>query len=499
VEETDVLADTMTQSLPSLLERFGELPVLVVGDSILDVYLRGATTRLSREAPVPVVNLDERVEAPGGAANAAVNLACLGARVELLSVIGDDRAGKRLLELLEAARVGVEHLVVQRGRRTQVKRRLISDGQMLARVDDGDSGPAGEAAHDRLLHALRRRFGESEAVLVSDYGCGVGGRPLADALRSLQDRTPRVLVVDAKRPAAYHEVGVTAAKPNYNEAVELLGIGRLPGTGRRVEQLQRQGERLRSLLGAEIVAVTLDSDGALLFEPGEELPYRTYVRARPSSLATGAGDTFASVLALALASGADVPAAGELASAATELVVSRPGTAVCDADALRRTVLGPFRRLAGVDELVAEARLHRQRGRRIVFTNGCFDILHRGHVGYLNRAKALGDVLIVGVNSDASVRRLKGPDRPLNALEDRMAVLGALSCIDHLIAFDDDTPAELLRALRPEAFVKGGDYRLDTLPEAPLVAELGGEVVLLPYLEDHSTSEVIRRIRERVQ
>jgi D-beta-D-heptose 7-phosphate kinase/D-beta-D-heptose 1-phosphate adenosyltransferase len=487
----------MTQSLPSLVERFGELSALVLGESILDVYLRGRTTRLSREAPVPVVDLDERVDAPGGAANAAVNLASLGARVELLSVVGDDPAGARLRELLLAAGVGVDHLVAQPGRRTLIKRRLVADGQMLARADDGDDAPVGEPTQRGLLAALRQRFGSCDAVLVSDYGYGLIGAPLLEALRSLQAGAPRALVVDAKRPAVYREVGVTAAKPNYEEAVDLLGIGRLAGTSRRVEQLERQGERLRSLLGAELVAVTLDSEGALLFEPGEGPPYRTYARERPSSLTTGAGDTFASVLALALAAGADVPAAGELASAAAALVVSREGTAVCGADVLRQVVMVTRRQHGGVDELVAEVRAHRGHGRRIVFTNGCFDILHHGHVAYLNRAKALGDVLVVGVNSDDSVRRLKGADRPLNALEDRMAVLGALSCIDHLVAFDGDTPAELIRAVRPDVFVKGGDYRPDTLPEAPLVEQLGGEVVLLPYLEDHSTSGVIQRIRER--
>jgi D-beta-D-heptose 7-phosphate kinase/D-beta-D-heptose 1-phosphate adenosyltransferase len=491
----------MSQSLPSMVERFGELRALVLGESILDVYLRGRTTRLSREAPVPVVDLDERVDAPGGAANAAVNLASLGARVELLSVVGDDPAGARLQQLLLAAGVGTRHLAIQPGRHTLVKRRIVADGQMLARLDDGDSEPVGECAAHGLLAGLRALFGACDAVLVSDYGYGVAVPPLLEALRSLQAGTPRVLVVDAKRPAGYRGIGATAAKPNYDEAVELLGICPLAETNHRVEQLEPQGERLRSLLGAEIVAVTLDSEGALLFERGDGPPYRTYARARPSSLTTGAGDTFASVLALALAAGADMPAAGELASAAAALVVSREGTAVCGADVLRQAIMGTRRQLGGVDELVAEVRVHREHGRRIVFTNGCFDILHRGHVAYLNRAKALGDVLIVGVNSDGGVRRLKGPDRPLNPLEDRMAVLGALSCIDHLVAFDEDTPAELIRAVRPDVLAKGGDYRPDTLPEAPLIRQLGGELVLLPYLEDHSTSGVISRIRaqERVR
>jgi D-beta-D-heptose 7-phosphate kinase / D-beta-D-heptose 1-phosphate adenosyltransferase len=485
----------MSQSLPALVDRFSALSVLVVGESILDAYLKGASTRLCREAPVPVVDLHERLHAPGGAANAAVNLASLGARVELASLTGDDDAGARIRELLERAGVGCGNLLVQPARRTLVKRRIVADGQMLARVDDGDTGPVAEATERDLLDRLPELFAAHDAVLVSDYGYGAIGPATIERLRQLQAEAPRVLVVDAKRPAAYREVGVTAAKPNYEEAIKLLGAEHRTGTSLRAEQLECQGECLRELLGAQLVAVTLDSEGALLFEGGQGPPYRTYAHEQPSSLTTGAGDTFAGVLTLAIAAGADVPAAGELASAAAALVVTREGTAVCSATALCEALSGSRRQLAGPGELAAQASMHRQRGRRVVFTNGCFDILHRGHVAYLNRAKALGDVLVVGVNSDRSVRRLKGPDRPLNRLDDRMEVLGALSCIDHLVAFDADTPAELIEAARPQVFVKGGDYSPEDLPEAPLVERLGGKVVLLPYLEDHSTTAVIERIR----
>jgi D-beta-D-heptose 7-phosphate kinase/D-beta-D-heptose 1-phosphate adenosyltransferase len=486
---------TVSTSLPALLDRFGGLSVLVLGESILDAYLKGRTTRLSREAPVPVVDLDERVEAPGGAANAAVNLASLGARVELVSVVGDDPAGGRLRELLARAGVGHGQVLAEPGRRTLVKRRIVADDQMLARVDDGDAGPLDDRAERALLDRLEELFGAHDAVLVSDYGYGLIGPPALRRLRRLQAAAQRVLVVDAKRPGAYRQVGVTAAKPNYEEAAKLLGLDQLSGTPRRAEQLEGEGGRLRALLGAQLVAVTLDSEGALLFDADQGPPYRTYARQRPSALATGAGDTFASVLALALAARADTAAAGELASAAAATVVTREGTAVCGAALLREAISGPRRQLASAAELEAQVNLHRQQGRRIVFTNGCFDILHRGHVTYLNRAKALGDVLVVGVNSDGSVRRLKGPERPLNRLEDRMQVLGALSCIDHLIAFDADTPAELIEVARPDVFVKGGDYRLETLPEAPLVERLGGKVVLLPYLEDHSTTALVDRLR----
>ncbi|MGH3979373.1 MAG: D-glycero-beta-D-manno-heptose 1-phosphate adenylyltransferase [Pseudonocardiaceae bacterium] len=226
-------------------------------------------------------------------------------------------------------------------------------------------------------------------------------------------------------------------------------------------------------------------------------PYRTYANAQPTPHSVGAGDTFAATLALALAAGADTPTAGELASAAAAIVVTHAGTTVCPADALRQRLAGDDSSLTSPTGLITLVRRHRRQGRRIVFTNGCFDVVHRGHIACLTRAKALGDVLIVAVNTDDSVRRLKGPDRPLNPLDDRLRVLGALSCVDHLVAFNTDSPTELIEAIRPDVYAKGDDYEHDTLPEAPLVEFLGGEVVLLPYLKDYSTTGVIHRIRQR--
>jgi D-beta-D-heptose 7-phosphate kinase / D-beta-D-heptose 1-phosphate adenosyltransferase len=482
------------QTLESLIGRFGRLSVLVVGDAILDVWLRGRATRLSREAPVPVVDLDGRVEAHGGAANAAVNAASLGAHVTLLSVVGDDPAGARLRERLEASGVGVAAVVAEPGRSTPTKRRVLADGQLLVRVDDGDEGPVGARSTRRLADRLRRELGRHDAVLVSDYRAGTIGPRLHALLAEAQAAVPRTLIVDAKQPGAYRSVGATAAKPNYEEATQLLGIGRFEATDRRAEQLERQGRRILDLLGTRIAAVSLDADGALLCE-GDAPPYRTYARRTSGVRATGAGDTFAATLTLALAAGADAPAAAELASAAAGIATGRDGTAVCPGSALREAVATGGRRVADLAELVARVGLYRQEGRRVVVAGGCFDLLHRGHVAYLNQAKALGDVLVVAVNADASVRRLKGDGRPLNPLEDRLAVLAALSCIDHLVAFEEDTPAELLRALRPDVFAKGGDYRPDTVPEAPLVEALGGRVEILPYLEARSTSGMIARLR----
>ena len=482
------------ESLATVVDRFGDLKLLVVGDAILDVWMSGRASRLCREAPVPVVSLDDHLEVPGGAANAAVNAAGLGARVSMLSVVGGDRAGATLRDRLRAAGVDVGGLVVQPSRGTLVKRRVLADGQLLVRLDEGAEAPLRGRAAKRLADRLAESFAGHDAVLVSDYAAGTVGPGLVAALGRLQAAAPRVVVVDAKDPAAYRGVGATAVKPNYEEATRLLGLDRVEGTNRRVEQLERVGQRIVSVLGAQVAAVTLDAEGALLFEAGAP-PYRTYAHPVPASRATGAGDAFASVLALALAAGCQVPAAGELASAAATVAVGQAGTAVCAHAALRTAVAGDRGRVTDLEGLCARVERYRREGRRVVFTNGCFDLLHRGHVAHLNQAKALGDVLIVAVNADPSVRRLKGPGRPVNGLADRMAVLAALSCIDHLVAFQDDSPAELLRVVRPDVLVKGGDYQRDGVPEGPLVEALGGRVEILPYLPNQSTSAMIRRIR----
>jgi D-beta-D-heptose 7-phosphate kinase/D-beta-D-heptose 1-phosphate adenosyltransferase len=414
--------------------------------------------------------------------------------VTLLSVVGDDAEGAALGQALRAHHVDVDRLLVVPGRRTLVKQRLWAGAQLLARFDAGDTTGIGRPAGDALVATLAELFDRHDAVVVSDYGHGLIGPAVLASLRELQSSAPRVLMVDAKRPTAYRRLGVTAVKPNYDEVVQLLGIGRFEEVGRRADQIARQGQRILELTGAELAAVTLDADGALVFE-ADTPAYRTYARPGPDGRATGAGDTFTSAFALALAAGAQGPAAAELASAAAAVVLGQQGTAVCSARSLREAVSVGARKVVTVDQVAARVAMHRAAGRRIVFTNGCFDILHRGHIAYLNAAKALGDVLVVGVNADAGVRRLKGPDRPLNTLEDRLEVLAALSCIDHLIHFDEDTPCELIRALKPDVFVKGGDYTRERLPEAPLVEALGGVVQILPYLQDRSTTGIIQKIQ----
>jgi D-beta-D-heptose 7-phosphate kinase / D-beta-D-heptose 1-phosphate adenosyltransferase len=479
--------------LRQLVDAFAGLHVLVIGEAMLDSYLEGESSRLSAEAPVPIVSIGSRSDVPGGAANAAANVAGLGARATLLSVVGDDPEAHLLRDALALRGVSADGLIAGLRRRTLAKNRVLSGVQMVVRYDQGSTDPVSPKVEQTLIDRLVEAFPSCDALLVSDYGYGILTSRVVGTLAELQAETPRVVVVDSKDLTAYRDVGVTAVKPNYRQALELLGTP--AGGRRRVESIVADCERLLDVTCAQIAAVTLDAEGALAIERGKPA-YRTYARRNPDSRAMGAGDTFASALALALAAGAHTPAAAELASAAAGIVVGKQRTATCSADELRESVVGESKYVADRDRLDACLRAHREHGRRVVFTNGCFDILHRGHITYLSRAKALGDVLVVGLNSDASVRRLKGPGRPINPLEDRAQVLAALSAVDHIVAFDEDTPVELIERVRPDLFVKGGDYTREMLPEASLVESLGGTIHLLPYVEDRSTTGIIERIRE---
>jgi D-beta-D-heptose 7-phosphate kinase / D-beta-D-heptose 1-phosphate adenosyltransferase len=485
----------MNSSLSGAIGAFPNLKVGVIGDVMLDSYLRGSSERLSQEAPVPIVAVAEREDAPGGAANTAANVRALGGQVTLLSVVGDDPEGAFLRSLLQDHSVRPHDILKQPFRRTLVKQRVISDSHMLIRFDQGSTDPIEARSEDQLLDLMPRVFSGSDAVVASDYGYGVCTERIIGLLAELQARTPRVLVIDSKNLAAYRQVRPTAVKPNYAQAVQLLSDVHGDTDSKRAERLAVHGERLLDLSEAQIAVVTLDTEGALIFER-DKPSYRTYARPTTRARGTGAGDTFASALTLALAAGADVPAAGEIASAAAAVVVAKEGTALCTSQELVAHLSPGLKYAASLANLVGRVECYRQQGLRIIFTNGCFDILHRGHVTYLNRAKALGDVLIVGVNSDPSVQRLKGHGRPINTLEDRLQVLAALSCVDHLVAFEQDTPHDLIAAIRPDVFVKGGDYTREALPEAALVEQLGGVVQILPYLDEYSTTDILDRIRD---
>jgi D-beta-D-heptose 7-phosphate kinase / D-beta-D-heptose 1-phosphate adenosyltransferase len=464
--------------------------VLVLGDAMVDGWLRGTADRVCREAPLPVVDLADTGYACGGAANTAANLAALGAQVRLVAAVGDDADGELLHRLADAAGV-VARLVRVPGRRTLTKRRLLAEGQIVARFDEGDTGPVPAAAARQLLAAVAEELSwGTDAVLVCDYGCGGLPDRLAELVAAHRPETG-LLAVDAHDLARWAVTRPDLVTPSFAEAVRLLDPGAVapPRDGARAGWIEPWLGSVREAVGAGTVAVTMDVDGALVVDASGAPTRTTAARPVPAAWSTGAGDSYLAAFTLALLAGAPTATAARLAQSAADSVLDSAGTAVCSIHYGASTV----------DDLVHRVQHARAAGARIVFTNGCFDVLHRGHVGYLSEARALGDRLVVAVNSDESVRRLKGPGRPVNPVEDRVAVLAALSCVDDVVVFEQDSPEALLTMLRPDVYVKGGDYRPELIPEAELVTGLGGEVRTLSYLPDRSTSAIIDRIRGRAQ
>ncbi len=492
-------------SAVELVRQFRHLRALVIGDAMLDTYLEGTAARLCTEGPVPVVRRTAEHRVPGGAANTAANLCALGATVEFLGIVGDDAAGRMLRKSLRDLGVDDRWLVEESGCTTH-KMRILADGQYVVRFDEAE--PRHDArAPDRLLRAFERAYPRCDVVVVSDYDYGAISDALIERIGSLKRSLPRPVVVDSKALYRFRAAGATVITPNQTEAQllvrELLPAGGSPESAwSDAVEAERIGRQVLGLLDAECAAITMAGDGVLVIErDGSPM----HVPAHPVALAhdIGAGDSFAAAIALALAAGGTTVEAAGIGVDAAGIAVSKRWTAVVQhQELLQRTSLreyaaqaqaDPARRYA-VSTVAARVAAERQAGRRVVFTNGVFDILHAGHVELLRQAKALGDVLVVGVNSDRSARRLKGPARPINGERDRLALVAGLDGVDAVVIFDEDDPVELIRALRPAIHVKGGDYAEVPLPEAEAVAEVGGQIVILPLVGGLSTSDVIRRI-----
>ncbi|HEX5056394.1 MAG TPA: PfkB family carbohydrate kinase [Gammaproteobacteria bacterium] len=476
-----------------LLEDFKGRKVLVLGDAILDSYVMGSTDKLCREAPVPVIQVEDRHYSCGGAANTALNVKALGGEAFFLSAVGRDDAGVRLRCELSARGLDDANILPDQRRITISKKRICAYSNILLRLDDGTSGPLAEPAAELYAERLHLLYADCEAVIVSDYGYGLVSEPVMRQLAELRAERGVPLIIDAKRPLKYSALRPTAVKPNYDEMVELLGIPRLK-EGRRA-QIAAHGERLLELCGACYVVATLDTEGCILFERGAppRVVPAAHVHARCS---IGAGDTFVGALTLALCAGAAAETAAHIAAGAAAVVMEKEGTGVCTLGELQCWFNGNRKFVRDTATLEARVRELKAERRKIVFTNGCFDILHKGHVNFLNQARALGDILIVALNTDAGIRKLKGDHRPINSLEDRIEVLSGLSCVDYLIAFEGAGPEALLRALRPHLFVKGATYTAESVPEAELVREIGAELKIIPFVEDSTTESLLAKIRE---
>ncbi len=469
------------------LPDFSAARVLVAGDLMLDRYWHGETGRISPEAPVPVVHVRGEEGRPGGAGNVARNLALLGAGVTLVGLTGEDEAA----DLLEArlAADGVRCALSRDGRfATITKLRILSRHQQLIRLDFEDGFPGHDSA--ALLERFRALLPEHRAAVLSDYGKGTLGDPAA-WIRAAREAGVPVLVDPKGRDFSCY-AGATLLTPNLSE------FEAVAGSCRDEAELESRALALRERLELEWLLVTRGEAGMTLAGAGgcRHLP----TRAREVYDVTGAGDTVIATLAAALAAGEPVESATALANLAAGVVVGKLGTAGVTRSELALQM--EEQRLAE-HGIVDEARLlelveaARARGERIVFTNGCFDLLHAGHVTYLEEASRLGDRLVVAVNADATVRALKGAGRPVNPLEQRMRVLAALGFVDWVVPFEEETPERLICRLRPDLLVKGGDNDPDAIPGARCVREAGGEVRVLSYLEGISTTAIVERMGGR--
>lgn len=471
------------------LPDFSRARVLVVGDLMLDRYWTGDTSRVSPEAPVPVVRVGATEDRPGGAANVALNVAALQGQVVLQGLTGDDAAAGDLQRRLGEVGVDCRFQAVA-GHPTICKLRVLSRRQQLIRLDfEQPFGAVDDKAFQATFEAALDEVG---VVVLSDYAKGT----LRDvpALLDAARRAGRPVLVDPKGQDFSRYRGADLVTPNLGEFEAVAGPCPDDAT------LEERGRAMLASLELGALLITRGEKGMTLIPRGGDVLHLP-AHAREVFDVTGAGDTVISMLATALAAGAELPVATALANVAAGLVVGKVGTATVSPAELRHALHGLREQDQGpvseeqLQALLADARA---RGERVVFTNGCFDLLHAGHVAYLQQARELGDRLIVAVNDDASVARLKGAGRPLTPLTQRMEVLAALAAVDYVVAFGEDTPERLIRALDPDVLVKGGDYQSEAIVGADHVRGRGGEVVVLDFVDGVSTTGIVQRIRDGV-
>jgi D-beta-D-heptose 7-phosphate kinase/D-beta-D-heptose 1-phosphate adenosyltransferase len=486
-----------------LIELVGKLAgrrVLLVGDLMMDRYLHGNVERISPEAPVPVLHFEREELRLGGAGNVAANLAVLGGRVCMVATVGDDEMGRAARRHFADNGIDSDGLIEVPGRPTVAKMRLVGaaqhrHAQTMMRLDFEDPSPVDAATADRVVAAVEARLPQAEVLCIEDYKKGLLAPDVCRRLIAAARERGVPVVIDPANLSDYARyAGATAIKLNRPEAERATG---LPAGS--PEQYPAVAAALLERLDLEAAIVTLDRNGCYLATRDGERRWLKTV-ARQVFDVTGAGDMVHAVVTLARAAGATWAEAVALANVAAGLEVERFGAVPIRPDEIVQELLAEAHQHLGKqrtsDQLIPELQRHRASGKRIVFTNGCFDLIHLGHVKYFQFAKAQGDILVVGVNTDSSIRRLKGSKRPIINEHDRVSVLEELESIDYLVRFDDDTPLELIRQIRPDVLVKGADYAKEQVVGWDFVEGCGGRIALAPLVDGRSTSAVIQRILE---
>lgn len=477
--------------LAAAVRRLSRASVLVVGDVMMDRYVYGQVARISPEAPVPILAVEREVAMPGGAGNVVRNLTALGAAVAFVSVVGDDLPGSDLTGLI-GGQPGVEPwLLVQGGRTTTLKTRYLAAGQQLLRADQEETGPIHPKLAERMLRIARDAMAATSVTVLSDYNKGLLAGDAPAHLIAAARLANRRVIVDPKGPDYSRYAGADIITPNRRELSEATGMP----VGTEAD-IVLAATALREKHGFGAVLVTRAEDGMSLFDASGA--HHFPAEAADVYDVSGAGDTVVATLAAGVAAGLDLLVAVRLANIAAGIVVGKVGTAVARPEDLLSALSpqgGALRKVVGREAATEQVERWRRLGYRTGFTNGCFDLLHPGHVHLLEQARAACDRLVVGLNSDASVRRLKGPTRPVQPEAARAAVLASLAAVDLVCVFDEDTPLELMTALRPALLVKGADYTVETVVGADLVKGWGGHVMLAELLPGHSTTATVARLR----
>jgi len=462
--------------------------ILVIGDLMIDHYLWGKCERISPEAPVQVVAVEKETSVLGGAGNVIHNLQALGANVDVISVIGDDANAEELKRLLADIDISDENILIQKGRNTSKKSRIIAAQQQVIRYDTESTEDINAQIQEQIIVNFQNALAQYDILLLSDYGKGVLTDTLTQTLISLAREMGKRVLVDPKGSDYSKYKGATLLTPNKKEAIEASKVEIVDDA-----TLLKAITTLKEACDLEVSLITLSEEGIAIYD--ETLRTHPTV-AREVFDVTGAGDTVIASLGFALASGYNIDEAVKFSNLAAGVVVGKIGSATATLDEIieyesslnKSTSHYHIKTLDEITRLSAELK---KRGKKVVFTNGCFDILHVGHVKYLEEAKSYGDVLILGLNSDASVRRLKGASRPVNTQEDRAYILAALEAVDYVVIFNDDTPYELIKAVQPHILVKGGDYE----GKEVVGQDIADELRLVQFVDGKSTTKIIERIQ----
>jgi D-beta-D-heptose 7-phosphate kinase/D-beta-D-heptose 1-phosphate adenosyltransferase len=476
----------------NFLSRIGQIKALVIGDLMLDEYLWGKTERISPEAPVQVVDISREDLRLGGAGNVINNLMTLGCQVHVAGVLGDDADGRLLRRLLEEKSVGIQGVLMSPDRTTSRKTRILASNQQMLRIDRESQNPISPEMEVRLADHVRSVAEDFQVILVSDYLKGVLTEGLLKEIVAIGREKGIPVVIDPKGSDFRKYRGATLLTPNRKEAQTASHIAIVDEA-----TLLQAGRSLAEALDLEALVLTRSEEGMTLFpRDGEEIHLPT--EAREVYDVSGAGDTVLAMMGLGLAGELSLEEAARLANVAAGIVVGKVGTSTVSPgeilEVIGRRHQDTDLKIKDREVLAGILETEREKGRTVVFTNGCFDLLHVGHVKYLQKARRLGDLLVLGLNSDESIRRLKGPRRPLINQDERAHILAALDCIDYLVIFDEDTPLELIEALRPKILVKGGDYSPEGVVGKDLVESFGGRVELIQFVDGKSTTNIIEKI-----